>query len=85
MHYTRSRQRNYSLTHIASMLSSQLLRAPSSIMQANGLQDSKGRQTFVTAATMAKVVGITAAVYTEHVPSQLRAEMLTPLVSIFGR
>ena len=48
-------------------------------------QDSKGRQTFVTAATMAKVVRITAAVYTEHLPSQLRAEMLTPLVAILGR
>jgi hypothetical protein len=49
------------------------------------LQDSKGRQTFVTAATMAKVVRITAAVYTEHLPGHLRAEMLTPLVAILGR
>lgn len=34
---------------------------------------------------MAKVVRITAAVYTEHLPGQLCAEMLTPLVAILGR
>lgn len=49
------------------------------------LQDGKARQSFVTAATMGKVVAIAATLYTEHVPSQLRAEMLTPLVSILGR
>lgn len=49
------------------------------------VQDGKVRQSFVTAATMAKVVAIATTLYTEHVPSQLRAEMLTPLVSIMGR